>query len=69
VIDIMEDRAAQRDTTVQSEFKLASQEAALRRMGTPQEFANVATFLCSPRAVYITGAAVPVDGGLLRGSL
>lgn len=69
VTDIMEDRALRHDTSVQVQLKLASEEIALRRMGTPQEFANVAAFLCSPRAAYITGAAVPVDGGVLRGSL
>jgi NAD(P)-dependent dehydrogenase (short-subunit alcohol dehydrogenase family) len=36
----------------------------LGRVGHPQEFANLASFLLSPRASYITGAAVNLDGGL-----
>ena len=39
----------------------------LRRWGTPQEFGDVACFLASDRARYITGTTVLVDGGLARG--
>ncbi len=38
----------------------------LRRVGMPEEFAKVATFLLSPAASYVTGTAVAVDGGLTR---
>jgi len=37
------------------------------RVGTPAEIAAVACFLASTGASYLTGAVVPVDGGLLRG--
>jgi NAD(P)-dependent dehydrogenase (short-subunit alcohol dehydrogenase family) len=33
------------------------------RLATPDEIADVAVFLASDRAAYITGAAIPVDGG------
>jgi len=38
----------------------------LRRYGRPAEFGSVAAFLLSPASSYVSGAMVPVDGGMLR---
>ena len=42
-------------------------QAPLRRLGQPDEFANLVVFLASERASYITGASIGVDGGIVKG--
>jgi NAD(P)-dependent dehydrogenase (short-subunit alcohol dehydrogenase family) len=37
------------------------------RMGTPQEIAAFALYLCSDEASFVTGGAFPIDGGVLVG--
>ena len=36
-----------------------------RRMGTPEEIAEMVVWLCSDRASYVTGACYNVDGGYM----
>jgi 3-oxoacyl-[acyl-carrier protein] reductase len=41
-------------------------EIPMGRYGEPEDLADLVVFLASPRAAYITGAVIPVDGGLRR---
>ena len=41
-------------------------EIPVGEYGQPEDLANLAVFLASPRARYITGAVIPVDGGLRK---
>ena len=47
-------------------MKQRSKEVPLGRPGRAEEFANLACFLASDAASYITGTAINVDGGMSR---
>lgn len=46
--------------------ELRESRIPLRRYGAPAEFGRVAAFVLSPAASFVTGAAIPVDGGAVR---
>jgi 3-oxoacyl-[acyl-carrier protein] reductase len=43
----------------------ARRRTALGRYGHPEEVAHMTLSLCLPAASYVTGAVIPVDGGLM----
>ncbi|ASK64009.1 short chain dehydrogenase [Virgibacillus phasianinus] len=43
--------------------KAYEQSIPIGRMGTPEDQANAAVWLCSDKAAYVTGVNLPVDGG------
>lgn len=47
--------------------KSVIREVPLRRMAEPREIADVIVFLASARASYLSGVALPVDGGMVAG--
>jgi len=63
---LAERRARERGSTVEDELRALASEVPAGRLGDPREIGWVVAFLLSPRASYVTGAAVPVDGGLHR---
>ncbi len=44
----------------------ATKAVPMRRLGSPEEVGELIAFLASERASYITGACIPVDGGVLQ---
>ncbi len=42
-----------------------AQQIPLRRLGTPEDVAEVVLFLCTEASNYITGQVIPVDGGMV----
>lgn len=50
----------------QEMFEQLSKTQPVGRMGTPEEIANLALYLCSDEAAFITGTNYPIDGGFVR---
>jgi NAD(P)-dependent dehydrogenase (short-subunit alcohol dehydrogenase family) len=51
------------DIEAESYAEMNRQVRPIKRLGTPEEMARAALFLVSPENAYITGVALPVDGG------
>jgi 3-oxoacyl-[acyl-carrier protein] reductase len=59
--------AERENTTPEEIIKRWESTIPMGRLGTPEEFAALVTFLASNRSGYITGAAIQIDGGWYKG--
>jgi 3-oxoacyl-[acyl-carrier protein] reductase len=60
------ERLADASGSLAAAEEAAKQEVPAGRLGQPEEYGDLVAFLCSDRAAYVTGAVIPIDGGLLR---
>jgi 3-oxoacyl-[acyl-carrier protein] reductase len=69
VNEIMQARALRNGTTPEQEAARQIAEIPMGHMGEPDEFADALVWLASPRASYVHGIVLPVDGGTIKASL
>jgi 3-oxoacyl-[acyl-carrier protein] reductase len=60
------DRLVENEGSMENAERTARETVPAKRLGLPEEFGDLVAFLASDRAAYITGATIPIDGGLLR---
>lgn len=67
VIQLFEQRASATGVTPEDIRRETMEKDSLRRIGKPEDVAELALFLCSDKARHIQGAAIAVDGGQTTG--
>ena len=64
-----EAQAQEQGRSLEEIQKDSTKTIPMRRLGTPDDVGDLIAFLASERASYITGASIPLDGGLLQATL
>jgi len=64
---MLEKAAAQQQITLEAAIEQFPEKVGIARLGTPEEIANLIAYLVSPGARWLTGTAIRMDGGEVRG--
>ena len=60
------EKAKKLNISIDQVFDAMKNQVPMKRIGNPEEFGYLASFLCSDKASYITGINIPIDGGLIK---
>lgn len=69
IMELAAGRAKAGGATIEAVLSSMREEIPMKRIGRPEEAANLVAFLSSEAASYITGATILVDGGVYRGTM
>jgi len=59
-------QAKEKGITAENVLKTLTESIPIKRLGKPEEFGYLVSFLASEYASYITGINIPIDGGLIK---
>ena len=69
LVDVEPERIARVEADPEGMERFVKENIAMGRFGTPEEVANVVAFVCSPRASWVTGACINIDGGQTKSNI
>ncbi|WP_225876562.1 SDR family oxidoreductase [Pedobacter psychrodurus] len=63
---LIADQATAKGVFTDELYEQRANAIPMKRFGKPEEYGHLVAFLASDLAAYITGADIPIDGGLLK---
>ena len=66
LVSLAEEAAERAGISPEEAYQAWIKDIPMRRLGEPEEFGSMVTFLASERAAYVTGMSITVDGGWVR---
>jgi 3-oxoacyl-[acyl-carrier protein] reductase len=66
LVNLAEETAGRKKISIEEAYQTWIKDIPMNRLGEPEEFGDMVTFLASERASYVTGMSITVDGGWVR---